>query len=74
MWNKDEIKGKGKQMSGAIKDKAGELIRNPKLEAKGEAERVAGKTSGEERESAPENRSCGAKGRQGDCRQTLVRE
>jgi len=25
MWNKDEIKGKGKQISGAIKDKAGEL-------------------------------------------------
>ncbi|MGH7872717.1 MAG: CsbD family protein [Candidatus Binatia bacterium] len=43
MWNKDEIKGKGKQISGAIKDKAGELIKNPKLEAKGEAERGAGK-------------------------------
>ena len=26
MWNKDEIKGKGKQISGAIKDKTGELI------------------------------------------------
>ena len=43
MWNKDEIKGKGKQISGAIKDKAGELIKDRKLEAKGEAERVAGK-------------------------------
>ena len=43
MWNKDEIKGKGKQISGAIKDKAGELIKNPKLEARGKAERVAGK-------------------------------
>jgi uncharacterized protein YjbJ (UPF0337 family) len=43
MWNKDEIKGKGKQISGAIKDKTGELIKDPKLEAKGEAERVAGK-------------------------------
>ena len=43
MWNKDEIKGKGKQISGAIKDKAGELIKDPKLEAKGEAERVEGK-------------------------------
>ena len=43
MWNKDEIKGKGKQISGAIKDKAGKLIEDPKLEAKGEAERVAGK-------------------------------
>ena len=43
MWNKDEIKGKGKQISGAIKDKAGELIKSPKLEAEGEAERLAGK-------------------------------
>ena len=43
MWNKDEIKGKGKQISGAIKDKAGELIKDPKLEAKGKAERVTGK-------------------------------
>ena len=43
MWNKDEIKGKGKQIYGAIKDKAGKLIEDPKLEAKGEAERVAGK-------------------------------
>jgi len=43
MWNKDEVKGKGKQISGAVKDKTGELIKDPKLEAKGEAERVAGK-------------------------------
>jgi uncharacterized protein YjbJ (UPF0337 family) len=43
MWNKTEIKGKGKQIEGAIKDKAGKLIGNPKLEAKGKAERLAGK-------------------------------
>ena len=43
MWNKAEIKGKGKQIEGAIKDKAGKLIGNPKLQAKGKAERVAGK-------------------------------
>ena len=43
MWNKDEIKGKGKQISGTIKDKTGELINDPKLEAKGEAQRAAGK-------------------------------
>jgi uncharacterized protein YjbJ (UPF0337 family) len=43
MWNKDEIKGKGKQISGAIKDKTGELIKDPKLESEGEAERAAGK-------------------------------
>jgi uncharacterized protein YjbJ (UPF0337 family) len=56
MWNKDEIKGKGKQISGAIKDKTGELIKDPKLEAKGEAEHIAGKLQGEERQGAPENR------------------
>jgi uncharacterized protein YjbJ (UPF0337 family) len=43
MWNKDEIKGKGKQIEGSIKDKTGKLVGNPKLEAKGEAERAAGK-------------------------------
>lgn len=43
MWNKDEIKGKSKQIAGTIKDKTGELIKNPKLEAKGEAEIVEGK-------------------------------
>ena len=43
MWNKAEIKGKGKQIEGAIKAKAGKLIGNPKLRAKGNAERVAGK-------------------------------
>ena len=43
MWNKNEIKGKGKQISGVIKDKTGELIKDPKLEATGEAERIAGK-------------------------------
>ncbi len=29
MWNKDEIKGKGKQIEGAIKNKAGKLTDNP---------------------------------------------
>jgi uncharacterized protein YjbJ (UPF0337 family) len=43
MWNKAEIKGKGKQIEGAIKDKTGKVIGNPNLEAKGKAERVAGK-------------------------------
>ena len=43
MWNKDEIKGKGKQIEGAIKDRAGKLVGHPNLEAKGKAERVTGK-------------------------------
>jgi len=42
MWNKDELEGKGKQIKGKIKDKVGEIIGNPELEAEGEAERVEG--------------------------------
>jgi uncharacterized protein YjbJ (UPF0337 family) len=42
MWNKDEVRGKGKQLTGAIKDKVGELTNNPLLEAEGEAERLKG--------------------------------
>lgn len=43
MWNKDEIDGKGKQVKGAIKDKAGELLNDRDLEAEGNAERQEGK-------------------------------
>lgn len=43
MWNKDEVKGKGKQITGTIKDKVGEVTNNPNLEAEGEAERLEGK-------------------------------
>ncbi|MEP7341088.1 MAG: CsbD family protein [Acidobacteriota bacterium] len=42
MWNKDEVKGKGKQITGAIKDKVGEMTNNPRLEAEGEAEHSEG--------------------------------
>ncbi len=42
MRNKDEVKGKGKQIKGAVKDKAGELINDPDLEAEGEAGRLEG--------------------------------
>ncbi|MEK7830001.1 MAG: CsbD family protein [Acidobacteriota bacterium] len=43
MWNKDEVKGKGKQIIGTIKDKVGEVTNNPKLEAEGESENLEGK-------------------------------
>jgi uncharacterized protein YjbJ (UPF0337 family) len=43
MWNKAEIKGKGKQIKGAMKAKVGEVTNNPSLEAEGEAERREGK-------------------------------
>lgn len=43
MWNQDEMKGKGKQIKGKVKDKVGEWTGNPNLEAEGEAEHGAGK-------------------------------
>ena len=43
MLNKNEIIGKAKQVTGALKHKAGEITNNPDLEAEGEAERVEGK-------------------------------
>ncbi len=43
MWNKDEVKGKGKQLTGTIKDKVGEMTGNARLEAEGEAENLEGK-------------------------------
>lgn len=43
MWNKDEIKGKGKQIKGKVKDKVGEWTGDPNLEQEGEAEHGAGK-------------------------------
>ena len=43
MWNKDEIEGKGKQIAGAVKEKAGQFVTNPDLEAQGKAKRLEGK-------------------------------
>ena len=43
MRYEDEIKGKGKQLSGAAKEKLGELAGNRNLEDKGQAERLEGK-------------------------------
>jgi uncharacterized protein YjbJ (UPF0337 family) len=42
MWNNDEIKGKGKKIKGQVKDKAGEIIGDPDLEAEGEVEGIVG--------------------------------
>ena len=42
MWNKDEVKGKGKKAKGKIKDKLGEITGNRELEAEGERERAEG--------------------------------
>ncbi|MEP6947166.1 MAG: CsbD family protein [Acidobacteriota bacterium] len=40
--NKDEVKGKIKQATGAIKDKVGEVTGDRRLEAEGEAENAEG--------------------------------
>jgi uncharacterized protein YjbJ (UPF0337 family) len=40
--NKDELKGKGRQLKGAIKQEAGLRTRNPRLVSEGDDERAAG--------------------------------
>lgn len=42
MWNDDEVKGKGKQIKGAIKLKVGRVTGDRDLENKGEAEQTGG--------------------------------
>ena len=42
--NNDEIEGKFEKAKGYVKDKAGELTGNERLEAEGEADRAAGET------------------------------
>jgi uncharacterized protein YjbJ (UPF0337 family) len=39
----DELKGKAHEVKGALKETAGKVIGNPKLESEGHGERVAGK-------------------------------
>ena len=41
--HKDEAKGVGKQIKGAIKDAAGGLTGNERLQAEGKADKAAGK-------------------------------
>ena len=40
--NRDELKGKAQKAKGFVKDKAGELMNDPELEAEGEVERAGG--------------------------------
>jgi uncharacterized protein YjbJ (UPF0337 family) len=40
--NSDEIKGKAEKAKGYVKDKAGEILNDPDLEAEGEVERAQG--------------------------------
>ncbi len=43
MVGKDEVKGKAKQIKGAIKTKVGKVTNNPSLEAEGESDRLKGR-------------------------------
>ena len=40
---KDELKGKAHEVKGTVKEKIGQVVGNPKLEAEGHGEKVAGK-------------------------------
>jgi uncharacterized protein YjbJ (UPF0337 family) len=40
---KDEIQGKVHELKGTVKEKAGQITKNPDLEEKGQAEKLAGK-------------------------------
>ncbi len=57
MYNKEELKGKGNQVIGKIKEKAGELLNDKQLETEGEAQNLKGKvqeTVGQVRRKAGE--------------------
>jgi uncharacterized protein YjbJ (UPF0337 family) len=43
VMNKDQVKGRAKQTEGKVKEAAGKLVGNSKLEQKGKAENVVGK-------------------------------
>ena len=40
---KDQLKGKAREVKGAVQEKAGQLINNPQLESKGRQEKFTGK-------------------------------
>lgn len=42
IFNNDEVKGKWEKAKGTVKDKAGELTGNERLEAEGEAQHAGG--------------------------------
>jgi uncharacterized protein YjbJ (UPF0337 family) len=43
---KDKVEGTFHEAKGTVKEMAGEITNNPKLEAKGKAEKIAGKVQG----------------------------
>ena len=47
MLDKDRIEGAGKQVKGAVKDAAGKLVGDRKLQAEGKADKAVGKVQSE---------------------------
>ena len=45
--DKDRIEGAGKQVKGAVKDAAGKLVGDRKLQAEGKADKAVGKVQSE---------------------------
>jgi len=41
--NKDQVKGRAEQASGSVKEAAGKLVGNKKLEGEGKVDKAAGK-------------------------------
>ncbi len=53
--NKDQVKGRVEQSTGKLKEAAGQLVGNDRLEAEGKAEKIKGKVQagyGDAKESA----------------------
>lgn len=44
--NRDKVEGKFHEAKGAVKEAAGRITDNPKLEANGKGEKIAGKAQG----------------------------
>lgn len=42
--NKDQVKGRGEQVKGSVKETTGKIVGNKSLEAEGKVDKVAGKT------------------------------
>jgi uncharacterized protein YjbJ (UPF0337 family) len=57
--NKDQVKGRAEEAKGKIKEIAGKAVGNPRVEAEGDLEQMAGKvqkTYGDAKNQASKNR------------------
>ena len=59
--NKDQVKGRAKEAEGKIKEVAGKLVGNEKLEAKGKIQKVLGKAQakfGDVKQDMKDSKKC----------------